>query len=104
MAVTRAQALLIIVGDPRVLSLDPLWRSFLNYIHINGGWKGDAPGWDTHAAVDENGDYAAESREAGMADMNALTRRLESFALDGASGEDEEDVGVNVDRPWHRGE
>ncbi|KAJ7931318.1 hypothetical protein B0H13DRAFT_1858158 [Mycena leptocephala] len=37
-AVTRAQALLIVIGDPDVLSLDPLWRSFLNYIYTNGGW------------------------------------------------------------------
>jgi len=36
-ALTRAQALLIVVGNPIVLSLDPLWRQFLNYIHVRGG-------------------------------------------------------------------
>ncbi|KAF5344059.1 hypothetical protein D9757_015151 [Collybiopsis confluens] len=37
-AVTRAQSLLYyIVGDPSVQSIDPLWQSFLNYIHRSGG-------------------------------------------------------------------
>lgn len=53
-AVTRAKALLIVVGDPNILSFDPLWRSFLNYVHTNGGWVGDVPEWDTNAEVDMN--------------------------------------------------
>ncbi|KAG9031548.1 hypothetical protein FRB95_002542 [Tulasnella sp. JGI-2019a] len=36
-AITRPKGLLIIVGDPIVLGLDPLWRKFLNHIHVNGG-------------------------------------------------------------------
>ncbi|EGO29184.1 hypothetical protein SERLADRAFT_456584, partial [Serpula lacrymans var. lacrymans S7.9] len=52
-AVTRAQALLIVIGDPSVLSLDPLWRSFLNYVHNNGGWKGPSITWDPLAPVEE---------------------------------------------------
>ena len=39
-AITRAQALLIVIGDPTVLAMDPLWRSFLNFVHNNGGWEG----------------------------------------------------------------
>lgn len=61
-AVTRAKALLIIVGDPLVLSLDPLWRSFMNYIYLNDGWKGSEITWDPNAQVDGTIDYAAEIR------------------------------------------
>ncbi|GAA6013534.1 hypothetical protein JCM11491_006113 [Sporobolomyces phaffii] len=43
-AVTRPQAGLIVVGDPDILALDPLWRRFLLYIHANGGWCGQE--WD----------------------------------------------------------
>jgi len=100
-AVTRAQSLLIIVGDPTVLSLDPLWRSFLNYIHTNGGWKGDAPTWDTSEPVRETGGYDEELREEHLEDMNDFARRMEALTLQGATGEEgeveEED---NVDRPW----
>lgn len=54
MAVTRAQALLIIVGDPKVLSMNPVWRGFLNYVHLKGSWKGRAIDWDpTEPVVSE---------------------------------------------------
>ncbi|KZS94817.1 P-loop containing nucleoside triphosphate hydrolase protein, partial [Sistotremastrum niveocremeum HHB9708] len=46
-AITRAQALLVVIGDPRVLSLDPTWRSFLSYLHRNRAWTGVQPHWDT---------------------------------------------------------
>ena len=49
---TRAQALLIVIGDPDVLGLDPLWRAFLNYIHSNGTWKGLAIPWDPMEVLD----------------------------------------------------
>jgi helicase MOV-10 len=99
-AVTRAQALLIVVGDPSVLSIDPLWRSFLNYIHINGGWKGKPISWDPHAPV-EKGGYDKGFREAGLADMNDFTKRMESLTLaDVNSRDSEEDPDTNVDRPW----
>ncbi|KAF5350993.1 hypothetical protein D9756_008293 [Leucocoprinus leucothites] len=76
-SVTRAKALLIVIGDPQVLGLDPLWRSFLNYIHTNDG-------------------YDTAIRDAARVDMNDLTRRMEALALEGA----EEDIDAGVDRPW----
>ncbi|KAJ3586367.1 hypothetical protein NHX12_012766 [Muraenolepis orangiensis] len=39
-AVTRAKALLIMVGNPRVLSVDPVWNSFIEYCKDNGGYTG----------------------------------------------------------------
>ncbi|KAF9067041.1 P-loop containing nucleoside triphosphate hydrolase protein [Rhodocollybia butyracea] len=103
-AVTRAQALLYIVGDPSVLALDPLWRGFLNYIHQNGGWKGSSPTWDTRAPVDEKSRYDAVVRGKAQLDMNEFTRMIEALTIGGVQalqdGEDE-DVNANVDRPWN---
>ncbi|KAI0048937.1 P-loop containing nucleoside triphosphate hydrolase protein [Auriscalpium vulgare] len=98
-AVTRAQALLIVVGDPSVLSLDPLWRSFLNYIYNNGGWKGAPISWDPEEDVDESGGYDAGVRAQGVAEMNSFAERMEALTLQGVAAADEE-ADVNVDRPW----
>lgn len=99
-AVTRAQALLIVVGDPNVLSLDPLWRSFLNYVHTNGGWKGPPPSWDTLAPVNEDGSYAEGVRAAGLEDMNDFTRRMEALTVAGVDEDLNAADSANVDRPW----
>ncbi|KAG6877586.1 hypothetical protein C0993_005916 [Termitomyces sp. T159_Od127] len=80
-AVTRAQAMLIIVGNPTVLSLDPLWRSFMNYIYHNKGWTGYPITWDPKAPVDETGGYAKEIRQAARKNMNEFTRRMESHSF-----------------------
>jgi helicase MOV-10 len=87
-AVTRAQALLIVVGDPAVLSLDPLWRSFLNYIYLNGGWTGSPPNWDPRAPVDENGGYDIAIQESARQGMNDLMERLQAATLTSAGGLD----------------
>jgi helicase MOV-10 len=100
--VTRAKALLIVIGNPHVLSLDPLWRSFLNYIYLNGGWVGPDIPWDPEVPVDSQGGYDAVVRSAAEVDMNEYTRRMEELVA--ASGEQEGgeglDVDANVDRPW----
>ena len=44
-AITRAQSLLILVGDPGVLGKDMFWRTFLNYITLHNGSTGKLPGW-----------------------------------------------------------
>ncbi|OCH91263.1 P-loop containing nucleoside triphosphate hydrolase protein [Obba rivulosa] len=97
-AVTRAQALLIVIGDPSVLSIDPLWRAFMNYVFNKGGWGGDAPGWDTHAPVDESGDYVQEILQAAVQDMDEFARRVEQLVLEGAEAEEGEDG------PWREAE
>ena len=100
-AVTRAQALLIVIGDPNVLSLDPLWRSFLNYVDVNGGWRGPPPSWDTSAPVNQDGAYAEGVRASGLADMNDFTRRMETLTLAGVGDEDLDAAdSANIDRPW----
>lgn len=96
-SITRAQALLIIIGDPNVLGLDPLWRSFLNYIYLNNGWKGPDIPWDPSEPVEETGGYDSAVRNAALADMNDFTRRMEDLTIEGAG---DEDVDAGVDRPW----
>jgi helicase MOV-10 len=82
-AVTRAQAMLIIVGDPRVLSLDPLWRGFLNYVYLNRGWVGPDITWDPEAKVDEKGGgYYRQARDSAEFNMIEFTRRMEAVTLD----------------------
>ena len=98
MAITRAQAMLIIVGDPQVLSLDPLWRAFLNYVYLNGGWTGPDITWDPRAVVNEAGGYDKQIRETAQIDMNEFTRRMEALTIDGV----DEELDANVDRPWIR--
>lgn len=100
-AVTRAQALLIIVGDAEVLALDPLWRSFLNYVYGHGGWTGNQPSWNTSVPVAAAGAYAQAIRESALDDMNDFARRMESLTLDGImSADDDDEAEGNVDRPW----
>jgi hypothetical protein len=41
-AVTRAKALLIVVGNPNVLARDPHWGGLLRWCISNGGYKGCA--------------------------------------------------------------
>ncbi|KAI9452273.1 hypothetical protein F5148DRAFT_1236722 [Russula earlei] len=50
-AFTRAQALLIVVGDPEVLGKDELWRTFLNYVKSRKGWTGKLPNWNQEEEV-----------------------------------------------------
>jgi helicase MOV-10 len=39
-AITRAQALLIVIGDPEVLGKYDHWRTFLKYVKSRKGWTG----------------------------------------------------------------
>ncbi|PBK68587.1 RNA helicase [Armillaria solidipes] len=90
-AVTRAKALLVIIGDPTVLSIDPLWRSFLNYIYKHGGWRGLQISWDPDADVDEAGGYDRAIRMAAQEEMDEFTRQMETMTLTGVQ-----------DEPWNR--
>jgi hypothetical protein len=95
-AVTRAKALLIIVGDPLVLGLDPLWREYLNTVHAGGGWRGRPIPWDPVEPVDPEGGYDVDLRIRALDTADALAERL----LDG----DDEDGGPGEDQPYHETE
>ncbi|EIN09607.1 P-loop containing nucleoside triphosphate hydrolase protein [Punctularia strigosozonata HHB-11173 SS5] len=98
-AVTRAKALLIIVGNPNVLSLDPLWRGFLNYIHQNGGWTGQSGiGWDPTEPVKDGG-YDADVRAQALEQLNA---QLAKHGIDSIAEEVEAEadvVNIDIDNP-----
>eukprot|EP00521_Asterionellopsis_glacialis_P016531 CAMPEP_0195309572 /NCGR_PEP_ID=MMETSP0707-20130614/38804_1 /TAXON_ID=33640 /ORGANISM="Asterionellopsis glacialis, Strain CCMP134" /LENGTH=529 /DNA_ID=CAMNT_0040373869 /DNA_START=195 /DNA_END=1784 /DNA_ORIENTATION=- len=56
-AITRAKALLIVIGSPSMLALDKdNWLPFLKYCHENGAWTGDD--WDPSKVLadDQDGD------------------------------------------------
>lgn len=85
-AITRAQALLIVVGNPIVLSLDPLWRSFLNFVHSRGGWRGKEIDWDPvedQAGGGNLADNAFEARRRAQAEqeMDDTIKRLKALIV-----------------------
>lgn len=80
-AITRAQALMIIIGNPTVLSLDPLWRTLLNYIHGGGGWRGKRIDWDPEESVLPGG-YDQQRREQAQGEAEDMLARLRAFIVD----------------------
>ena len=100
-AVTRAKALLIIVGDPLVLGLDPLWREYLNTVHAGGGWRGQPIPWDPSEPVNPEGGYDVDLRMRALETADALAERLEALDLD---GDDFEDAGPGEDQQFNESE
>lgn len=102
-AITRAQALLIIIGDPRVLSLDSLWRSFLNYVYNKGGWTGTPkPDWDTTGDVDST-DLVKARRTNVAKEEEELMQRIVETVEEGTTPEYVDELGDGseaVERPW----
>ena len=100
--------MLIIIGDPVVLSLDPLWKSFINYIHLNGGYKGKKINWDPVQPVNRDSKFDEERRKSGMSELDELIRRTKEMVMNGSdnsSGLREEDAFEgNVDKPWREDE
>ena len=80
-AITRAQALLIVIGNPIVLSLDPLWRELLNYIHINGGWKGKQLDWNPEEAVSAEARFAEDRRTKAEREAEETIQRLRAMIV-----------------------
>lgn len=54
-ALTRPQALLIVIGDPCVLGMDLMWRAFLNFVHSRGGCTGKPFDWNPEEVVTPTG-------------------------------------------------
>ncbi|KAF7291981.1 RNA helicase [Mycena indigotica] len=108
-AITRAQALLIVVGNPDVLSLDPLWREFMNYVHSGGGWRGKTISWDPEVPVSQSTpdvyDRAMKRKAEGdaeetMARLKALIlRRNDDSDLELDLSDDEPEWGTGIEQP-----
>jgi helicase MOV-10 len=98
---TRAQALLIIIGEPAVLSLEPLWRAFLNYIHRSGGWTGKRIDWDDDD--DEAINFLEQRQSKAKNQMDDLVSRLQDLVLEDRESDSEDGDDVH-DRPWREDE
>ncbi|KAJ7676478.1 P-loop containing nucleoside triphosphate hydrolase protein [Mycena rosella] len=86
-AITRAQALLIVIGNPNILALDPLWRAFLNYIHLRGGWRGQAITWNPdHPVAPGPGGYDLEMKKRAEGEAAEMMARLKSLILQKSEG------------------
>jgi len=94
-AITRAQAMLIVVGNPDTLGLDPLWRAFLNYIYIRGGWKGKKPEhWNPNDPVNPGPeDFHGEMRARAEGDAMEMMARLKALI---AQRNDDSDLQVDL--------
>ncbi|KAJ7676479.1 P-loop containing nucleoside triphosphate hydrolase protein [Mycena rosella] len=81
-AITRAQALLVVIGNPNILALDPLWRAFLNYIHIRGGWRGQGITWNPDEPVIAGpSGYDLEMRRRAEGEAEEMMARLKSLIV-----------------------
>ncbi|KAJ7753827.1 RNA helicase [Mycena metata] len=78
-AITRAQALLVVIGNPDILALDPLWRAFLNYIYTRGGWRGKHITWNPDEPV--VGGYDAEMKRRAEGEAEEMITRLKSLIV-----------------------
>ena len=63
-AITRAQALLIVIGDPGVLVKYEHWRTFLQYIKSRKGWAGKMHDWESEISPPPG--YETTSRKGGV--------------------------------------
>lgn len=110
MALTRAQALLIVIGNPVILALDPLWRAFLNFVYTQGGWTGSRPTWNWEDEVDfTNASYdttlqerALGAGEEMMARLKALIVKESSVEFPLVEEEESDDEPGHEDRPVFR--
>ena len=64
-AITRAQALLIVIGDPEVLVKYYHWRTFLKYIKSRKGWTGKMHDWEDEEVVQEVPPFEIVPRKGG---------------------------------------
>lgn len=78
----------------------------MNYIHLEGGWKGVQPDWDTSEPITSE-DYAPARRQVAERDIDALMERTRTLILENTEklGEpDWVDDDAHVDRPWRETE
>ncbi|KIO25267.1 hypothetical protein M407DRAFT_210790 [Tulasnella calospora MUT 4182] len=106
-AMTRAKSVLIIVGDPDVLGLDPLWRRFLNRIHTNGGWKGQRIPWAPAAEVadgfiDDHLPYDAQMLAQSELDLRNVLAGTSAMGLEAL--DEVEVLEADADLYWHEDE
>ncbi|KAG8895100.1 hypothetical protein FRB99_000766 [Tulasnella sp. 403] len=100
-ALTRAKALMIIVGNPHILGIDPLWKKFLTFVYRQGGFKGLGPNWNTEDAA-----QPTPSGSNDDPDGNHLTGSAWNLMRTSAESDEEEDFVLigKEDKPWREDE
>lgn len=106
-AVTRAKALLFVIGNPRVLQTDKKnWLPLLRYCRDNGSWMGQE--WDEDADDEEYDDDALakmvkkmtllgdDGGETATGDNDALEKMMKTMTL-AAAGKDKGDEEASED-------
>lgn len=95
------------IGDPTVLSLDPLWKAFINHVYVHGGYKGKAIDWDPEDEVDRAVRHDDdERRHRSMREREDMMERLKADIMaqsEDLGDHDDNDVDAlegNVDKPW----
>jgi len=78
-AITRAKALLIIVGNPFVLCKDEQWKTLVDFCIENGGYTGVQYKEDSYEGI------TGQLKDLNLADEDTIT-------------------GTNIDAPWDRKE
>ncbi|KAG8911322.1 hypothetical protein FRC01_005776 [Tulasnella sp. 417] len=107
-AMTRAKAILIVIGDPDVLGLDPVWRQFLNHVHTRGAWRGTRIPWNPQAEVPTDAPhgnqlrYDARSRRTAEQELQSLVARTSALGLDAL--DEMEELEADADLHWHEDE
>ena len=88
-----------------VLSLDHVWRGFLNYVHERGGWLGKKIDWDHTEPVSQTAEYGSERQRREDNELEETIARLNAMIVSkpGDDGfeldfEDEEGAGA-FERP-----
>ena len=79
-AITRAQSLLIVVGNPQTLAVDPMWREWLNFVHEKGGWRGKELDWNPEEPLAADG-YDAGVRNQAEAEALEMIERIRARVL-----------------------
>ncbi|KDQ06708.1 hypothetical protein BOTBODRAFT_244447 [Botryobasidium botryosum FD-172 SS1] len=94
-ATTRAQALLIVVGDPTVLALDSMWRKFMKYVLDSGGWRGVMPD-DFGPGEGLRSAHDPDHRRV----EDHIRQMIEQASGGGDIADDVERVELAADAPW----
>jgi helicase MOV-10 len=109
-ATTRAQALLIVVGNPIVLASDPCWRALLQLCVKNGAYRGEALPSDLFGDQEKSGgggSSAGAGTGAGVGsavsdnDVDALGANIEALLLDETDGVSHQMEEGSMEMPSH---
>nr|CAB3263913.1 putative helicase mov-10-B.1 [Phallusia mammillata] len=84
-AITRAKALLIVIGNPSILCKDHYWRKLLDFCRDRGGLSGIFYSLEDIEDEGSTGGNSDDESSDEDDDVDALSRRMEAIGLSRAS-------------------